>query len=282
VSRLAGGLIIAILVALVLPTARAHAEPQAEQEARAMFKKANHLLETGEFQKALDLYREAYARFPSPKILINMGTALRSLGKDVEAAATYERYLGDPGADPKRRDEVKQLLDELSAKHGRLRVDIDQPGAQLQLDGQAVELPASRVLHVPPGTHALTAKKEAQQVTASVQVAAGEERTVELRFAPAKIDTSLHAVPESNPALTATGNKEHAWRPPAWSPWVAGGVAVVAVAFGAYFGARTLDRSVSDNDADSAATGANVSFIAAGAAAVGAGGLWYWRSREAR
>ena len=121
-SRLAGGLIIAILVALVLPTARAHADPQAEQEARAMFKKANHLLETGEFAKALELYREAYARFPSPKILINIGTALRSLGRDAEAAETYQRYLDDPGADPKRRDEVKQLLDELSAKLGRLSI----------------------------------------------------------------------------------------------------------------------------------------------------------------
>ena len=110
-----------------------------------MFKKANHLLETGEFAKALELYREAYARFPSPKILINIGTALRSLGRDAEAAETYQRYLDDPGADPKRRDEVKQLLDELSAKLGRLRVDIDQPGAQLQLDGRAVEVPASRV-----------------------------------------------------------------------------------------------------------------------------------------
>ncbi len=82
--------------------------------------------------------------------------------------------------------------------------------------------------------------------------------------------------PEPTP-LPPVPERSKRFRPPAWSPWVALGVAAVAAGVGAYYGLQTLDRDVTPDDAASAAGRANLSFITAGVAGAGAAGLFLWR-----
>jgi hypothetical protein len=162
----------------------AHAESKAEQEARSLFREGNKRLEAQDFAAALDLFRAAYARSPNPKILLNLGTTLRSLGREAEAADTYERYLADPQADPKRRAEVQKLVREVDARVGRLRVTVNEPGARVLLDGRAVgESPAPIVVRADAGTRTVVAEKTGFRVAAAtVAVAAGVEQAVELKL----------------------------------------------------------------------------------------------------
>jgi phospholipid/cholesterol/gamma-HCH transport system ATP-binding protein len=46
-----------------------------------MFQDGNRLMEDGQFVDALEMYAAAYARYPNPKILLNMGTAYPQLGR---------------------------------------------------------------------------------------------------------------------------------------------------------------------------------------------------------
>jgi hypothetical protein len=180
--RLMGGAALALAVLLAAGTV--HADARAEREARALFKEANRLLREKDYVAALDMYRAAYGRWPNPKILLNIGTTLRNLGRDAEAADAYERYLVDGKPDAKRRTEVQAILKEITARLGKLRIEVNEPGARVLVDGKVVgESPQAITKRVEPGTHTVVAEKQGYPAAAAtVQIAAGQERVVELRL----------------------------------------------------------------------------------------------------
>jgi hypothetical protein len=141
------------------------------------------------------MFRGAYSRWPNVKILLNMGTALRQLGRNVEAAETYEKYLADPAADSAKKTQVQGLVTALSAQLGKLKVEVNEPGARVLVDGKALGTsPQSISLRVEPGSHSVVAEKEGYALSAAtVSVAAGQERVVELRL----VST---AIPKAEPA----------------------------------------------------------------------------------
>ena len=55
------------------------------------------------------------------------GTMLRQLGRNVEAAVTYEAYVADPQADPARAKDLERILGEIDAVVARLRVEVNRP-----------------------------------------------------------------------------------------------------------------------------------------------------------
>lgn len=67
-------------------------------------------LKARDYRAAIAAFREAYQLFPSPKILMNLGTALLDGGQFAEATVVYEQYLGDPSHDPARDGEVRDAL----------------------------------------------------------------------------------------------------------------------------------------------------------------------------
>ena len=91
----------ALSILLLAPSAAFADDAAGKEQARELLREGNALLSAGDFSSALEKFRAAYAKFASPKILINMGTALRSIGQEVEAAAVYERCLMK--AQPRRR-----------------------------------------------------------------------------------------------------------------------------------------------------------------------------------
>ncbi len=172
-------------LALLLAAAPARADDAAERRARAMFKEATRLYDLADFNGALDLYRQAYGEWPNVKILLNIGTTLRQLGRNAEAVDAFEKYLADPGADAKKRASVESMLAELERKVAKLRIEVNEPGARILVDGSYVgESPGTRVVRVDPGSHAVVAEKSGvPPAVSTVTVKAGDVQLVQLTLA---------------------------------------------------------------------------------------------------
>jgi hypothetical protein len=291
------------ILLVLLVAAPASAETKAETEARALFREGNRRLDAADYVTALDLFRTAYARHASPKILLNIGTTLMHLGRFAEAADTYERYQRHPGADPKQSAKVDQELRDLATKVGKLRITVNEPGARVLVDGKPVgESPGAITLRLDPGSHSIMAEKDGYPTAATtVSLSGGQERALELRLVRAssaeagKPRTSSVVPPVPSPRLAEGSSpppavttaetprpRDAAWRPPLYVAWIALGVAAVGAGTGGYFGSRALDRGVSADDSRGPALGATVCFSVAGVAAAVAGGVLLWRALTPR
>ncbi len=149
----------ALLAALVASPSAARAG-DAKAEAQALLNEGNQLAIDGEHPAALEKFREAYARYPSPKLLLNIGTTLRHMGRNAEAAASYEAYLRHPEADPKRTAEVRRLLAEIDALVGRVRIEHQPPTSTVRLDGKPIAGTGGVAQgRADPGEHVITVEK---------------------------------------------------------------------------------------------------------------------------
>ena len=72
---------------------------------------------------ALAVFKEAYDRFPSSKILLNIGTTLKALGRDAEAANAYQGFLDAADANPAKRGAVEKELTELDGKLATVEIE---------------------------------------------------------------------------------------------------------------------------------------------------------------
>jgi hypothetical protein len=108
---------------------------QARTEAQALNKEGVALLGKQDYAAALDRFQKAYAIFPSPKVLINIAASLKSLGRNGEAANTYQKWLDDPGAESSRRPDVVKVLAQLDPKLGIVSVTVTPADAEVQVDG---------------------------------------------------------------------------------------------------------------------------------------------------
>lgn len=206
------------------PAPAASPEDAAKKDAQQLVTDGVALLTAKKYDEALDKFLAAYERFPSPKILLNVGSTLRDMGRLADAANTYERYLEDPSTGAERVGEVKQLLVDLDKKVALLAVQVTPPGADVSIDGGPwTTIGASLSTRVSPGPHLLRARKagledaevpvngfEGQrkdvQVTLKLQVAA------EVSTGTTSIDArpTAHAQPDGKPA-TPTGQNTSGW-----------------------------------------------------------------------
>jgi hypothetical protein len=191
-------------LAVMLPQ-RAVAQT-AEEQARAHFDAGVELLDTHEPARALSEFRAAYELWKNPKILLNIGTSLRQLGRDAEAANAYGRYLREPAADPLRKQEVSDVLREIDAAVGKLEIHVSQPDARVLIDGNpSIEWHREEPLRVAAGEHTLVVEKTGfAPVTSSVTVGRGEMRTVELVL----VTTPAPAGEASTPPASAAVNTQ--------------------------------------------------------------------------
>ena len=97
------------------------------------------------FAQALANFLEAYARFPSPRILLHIASTLQDMGRLADAANTYQRYLADPARGAERIAEVEDLLRKLDAQLTILTVRVAPDGAEISIDGGPF-IPVGRTL----------------------------------------------------------------------------------------------------------------------------------------
>jgi len=135
-------------------------DPKARPLAQALMTEGVKQLQAKTFDQALANFLEAYAKFPSPKILLNIASTLRDMGRIADAANTYQRYLLDPATGAERVAEVKQLLLELDEQLTILTVRVTPRGSDISIDGGPfIAVGTALLTRVRPGLHLVRIRK---------------------------------------------------------------------------------------------------------------------------
>lgn len=173
---------VAALVALVIGTRVAAAQapaPDDKGDAKALMQSGVRLLESKDYLGALAVFKGAYARFPSAKILLNIGTTQKLLDRKADAANSYQRYLDSSDADPAHRPEVTEAVADLDKSVGRLEITVTPDDAEIQISDDWMPAKAAHVWRVLPGDVTVKARRTGYTSDAkSAKVAAGEHVAV--------------------------------------------------------------------------------------------------------
>lgn len=164
------------------------------------------LIRSQDYLGALAVFKDAYQRFPSAKILLNIGTTLKLLGRNAEAANAYQRYLDSADADPARKGDVSTELATLDKGLGRLAIEAPAE-AELQL-GTEDWVPAALGANyrLAPGPYTLRARRKGYQpfeVTGAVAVGQTMAVTVELIVDPEPVAEKVFITVPSEAARAA-------------------------------------------------------------------------------
>lgn len=159
--RVATWLVVAVMLATTAPAA---SEPPATDklDAKALMQSGLKLYAAKDFLGALAVFRTAYTRFASTKILLNIGTTLTKLDRKAEAANAYQRYLDAADSDSTKRKEVMKVLGELDTAVTLLELSITPGEAELQINDEDWAPATSAVHHrVAPGPVTVRARHPA-------------------------------------------------------------------------------------------------------------------------
>jgi tetratricopeptide (TPR) repeat protein len=116
----------ALTIALAAHTAAAQPTPDDRARALALFRDSDAHYKRGEFEKAAELLREAYALHPEPILLYNLARALEGLGDFPGAIEQYERYL-NADAEIADRGAIERRIATLRAQVERTRTPTPAP-----------------------------------------------------------------------------------------------------------------------------------------------------------
>jgi hypothetical protein len=167
-------------------------DPAMRTTAQVLMVEGVKRLQAKSYDQALANFLEAYAKFPSPKILLNIGSTLRDMGRQADAANTYQRYLDDPATGTDRVVEVKELLLKLDEQLTTLQVHVTPRGSDISIDGGPF-IPVGQLLvtRVRPGLHLVRIRKGDRSAELTINGFEGETKPVEARV---EVD---HPPPES-------------------------------------------------------------------------------------
>lgn len=180
-----------LCAALVCPSARADDDktpgsPDKLSEARAHFQRGVQYYEESDYRAALLEFERAYAIQAAYQLLYNLGQVCAELKDYANAERYFRGYLkqGRSSIAPERRSEVLVELSRLRTRVGSLKIETNQPSAEIRVDDRLIKLPASGALRVSAGRREVVAEKQGYApIRRSVDVLGGEEVTVSLEFA---------------------------------------------------------------------------------------------------
>jgi hypothetical protein len=154
-------------------------DPKMRPLAQALMTEGVKQLQASAYDQALANFLEAYAKLPSPKILLNIASTLRDMGRLADAANTYQRYLSDPATTADRIAEVKELLLRLDQQLTILTIRVVPHGSELSIDGGPfVAVGTSLVTRVRPGIHLVRVRKRDVSSEQTVNAFEGENQEV--------------------------------------------------------------------------------------------------------
>jgi hypothetical protein len=154
-------------------------DPKQRALAQVLMTEGVKRLQVQAYDQALANFLEAYNRLPSPKILLNVASTLRDMGRLADAANTYQRYITDPATGAERVEEVKKLLLTLDQQLTVLTVRVQPHGSELSIDaGPFVPVGSSLQTRVRPGPHAIRIRKGAAVSELDINSFEGESKDV--------------------------------------------------------------------------------------------------------
>lgn len=170
---------------LLLAAHVAAAQPADDRaEVKGLMQTGVKLLEAHDYAGALTIFVGAYKKYPSAKILLNIGTTLKLLDRKAAAANAYERFLDSPDTDPARRSEVLDVLADLDKSLGKVILTVTPADAEVQVDNEWLPASKIKVVRVNPGTATIRARHDGYQPGEKpVEVAAGGQTSVAIELA---------------------------------------------------------------------------------------------------
>ncbi|MBL9019462.1 MAG: tetratricopeptide repeat protein, partial [Myxococcales bacterium] len=169
-------------------------DPETRALAQALMIEGVRQLQAKSYDQALANFLEAYGKFPSPRILLNIGSTLRDMGRLADAANTYQRYLTDPATGPERIAEVKEVLLRLDEQLTILTIRVYPTGSELSIDaGPFIPVGTALVTRVRPGIHLVRVRAKGGSNEVTVNGFEGENKEV---AATIKMDTEVPVVVE--------------------------------------------------------------------------------------
>jgi hypothetical protein len=169
-------------------------------DAKALLASGVKLFQAKDYLGALAVFKDAYDRFPSTKILLNIATTLKALDRNADAANTYQRYLDASDADPDKRDDVAKVIAELDAKVGIVEVSVSPATAEIQFAGEDTWHPAFEAAHyrVPAGPLRVRARAEHYEpAELTSEIAAGKRAPLAITLAPVPEAPAVTELPTS-------------------------------------------------------------------------------------
>jgi hypothetical protein len=153
--------------------------PATRPLAQALMTEGVKQLRARSLDQALANFLEAYAKFPSPKILLNVASTLHDMGRLADAANTYQRYLADPATGSERVAEVKDLLLKLDEQLTILTVRVSPHGSEISIDGGPfIPVGSTLVTRVRSGLHLVRIRKDERNDELPLNGFEGENKEV--------------------------------------------------------------------------------------------------------
>ncbi len=189
---------VTITLACLLATGVVAAQPAPpvdKTDAKALMQSGLKLFAAKDYLGALAVFREAYTRLPSAKILLNIGTTLTRLDRKAEAANAYQQYLDAEDADPKKQPEVEKALAELDRAVGMIELATTPTTAEVQIgDGEWLAAESAKRYRVAAGEVTVRARAD------HFQPATRTVRTIE----GGKLALSIELTAVATPTLVGT------------------------------------------------------------------------------
>lgn len=269
----------ALLLTLLLPIAARAGEPtpQEKETARALMDQGDERFEEKNYEAALKAYVGAHAIMRVPTTALEVAKAHEKLGHLVEArdalleAVRFPKGENEPAAFTTARIDAERHAQELGERIPSLLVNIEGAvaGYEAHLTVDRVALPpaaAQLPIKLNPGHHVVLVSSDATyDASAEADLVERQTASVTIKLSPKPISERGRKNP--SPALRTAA-------------LLTGGVGVVGVGIGAFFGLQASskqdDANCPDNrckdaasaemlrDASSSATLSNVGFIAGG------------------
>jgi hypothetical protein len=187
-------------------------DPKARAVAQALMTEGVRRLQVQAYDQALANFLEAYNRFPSPKILLNIASTLNDMGRTADAANTYQRYLSDPSTGAERVGEVKELLIKLDSQLTILTVHVTPHGSEVSIDaGPFVPVGSSLQTRIRPGTHTIRIRSGGAINAVDLNSFEGESRDVALEITPQTQTPTPTLTPTPTPSATKPPDQVQGW-----------------------------------------------------------------------
>jgi hypothetical protein len=151
---------------------------------RQLFTQANKLYDEGNLPQARAAYFEAWKLKKAYDVGGNLGNVEADLKmwRDAAEHLAYAIREFPAGGRPTLRDNMLSRLTESQKYVGRLRFQVNHPGAEIFVDGASVGVaPVQEEIYVDPGTHSVEARLEGYPtVQVTVTTARGRTDTIPL------------------------------------------------------------------------------------------------------
>jgi len=214
------------------------AEKEAREKSRAAFRAGVAQLQAKDWKAARASFESAWAFFPHPSILLNLGIARLRTDDPVLAEQDLMKFLSeDPGSTPEELSSAREALSEARTRIGTIRIVASPVAARIVVDGKPI---AERVSGTDAAVAEIRAKAGKHTVLVDAEGHASQERNVDLApRADIEVKIALVANAKAGPGSGSTPGSDDSNGRTILGYGLAG-LSGVALVTGAICGLRTL------------------------------------------